>query len=792
VLNKRVRPGVKIRWSGRHAAIAGVWLAVAMAASVCLWRAGAPGTQVAVYLSAWVIGSTFPGVMIWRALAGHSTLVKELGFGSALGIVLQLLAWAIGTGVGHPRLMIVLPFGVLLAFLLVPRLRQHWWPHRSAALQTPVRWHIAMGVVIALAIYRFYRLQMIQRALPPEPSIVGRDSWYNSAISYELTRTLRPQDPFAAGEQLRYHWFADAHVTATAELSGVPVVNAIITLWFVPILIVLLLAVAAAAAHFMDGPAPTPESGGPQGYHRRWWVGPVAAFFTMVAPALWRFGSPPLQRVGDGFGAINPSGILALVMVLGIAGPMLDILRNRARTGTWVVLALLLATSVGTKPSILPVVAFGAGVVLAVDLLRARRLNRAMLYILGFCAALAIGAAPILTGSTGGSHIQLLALVTIDPSYAELLDGRPVVPAAGGYLVPALAERLPDAAWVIAMLLIVWILTETPRLLSLLGLFARPLRNDPGVVWGSGVVGGGYAAMWLLAHPGYSQHWFWTVTTPLATVLTVTNATRLLPTTRRARTLLVAVILLSVPTAIAAYGTTLFDPVRLDAPTLSVIAGRIRPYALLLGALAISMAVALLLRSRARSWSLPILTAAAVASLAACIPVPYLRVQGARPPRMEPPPQVGVTYEYISPEQQQAAMWLQRNTSRTAVVATNIFCWPMGRDQPDCVKSSMWLSGISGRRMVLSDWTYTSANERSYDGTTPLAQMPAPWPERQRLSLQAIENPTKDVLRRLNQDYGAQWIFADTRASEISPRLKNLASLRYESKHIKIYRLSRD
>jgi hypothetical protein len=414
-----------------------------------------------------------------------------------------------------------------------------------------------------------------------------------------------------------------------------------------------------------------------------------------------------------------------------------------------------------------------------------------MLYILGFCAALVAGAAPTLTGSTGGSHIQLLALVTADPSYVELLGGKPRMPAAGGYLVPALADRLPDAAWVITMLLIVWILTETPRLLSLLGLFARPLRNDPGVVWASGVLGGGYAAMWVLAHPGYSQHNFWTVSLPLATVLTVTNAARLLPAMRRARTLLVPVVLVSVPTATAAYLTTLFDPVQLHAPTWSVIAGRIRPYALMLGALALSIGVALVLRARARSWSLPIFTAAAVAALAACLPVPYLQVQAARPPRLDPLPKVP-NYRYISPEQQLAAMWLQKHTPSTAVVATNIFCWPMGQNRPDCVKNSMWLSGISGRRMVLSDWTYTSANMKNYDATTPLGQMPAPWPERQQLSLQAVENPTKDVLRRLNHDYGARWIFADTRASEISPRLESLATLRYQSKHIKIYRLPTD
>ncbi|MBA3529922.1 MAG: hypothetical protein H0T91_11575, partial [Propionibacteriaceae bacterium] len=519
------------------------------------------------YLAMWVVGCTFPGVMVWRALAGHSTIVKELGFGSVLGIVLQLIFWAGATSLGHPKWMVVLPIGVLIVFTVVPRLRRHWRPPRPTRLRTPARWHVAMAVVIALALYRFYRLTMVRRVLPPEPSLVSRDTWYNSAVSYELSRTIRPRDPFAVGEKLNYHWFADAHVTATAQLSGAPIVNAMITLWLVPIMIVLLLAVAAAAQHFMDGPRLIGPHGTVLSDIRRWWVGPVAAFCCLVAPALWRFGRPGTQRVGDGFVASSPSGILAMVLILALVGPMLDLLRHRARAGTWVILTVLLAACVGTKPSILPVVAFGAIVVLVVDLIQKRGLNRPMAYVVGFSALLALGAAPILTGSTGGSHLQLLALVSIDPSYARLLDGKPVVPAAGGWLVPALAERLPDAVPIIAMLLVVWVLTETPRLLSLAGLVVQPLRSDPGVLWACGLVSGGYAAMWVLAHPGYSQHYFWTVTLAFSTVLTVSNGARLLPASRRARTLIVPLILVSVPAVVAAYLTTTGDPVDLDGPT---------------------------------------------------------------------------------------------------------------------------------------------------------------------------------------------------------------------------------
>ena len=783
-------PG-RSRVRGRiSAAVVGLsWLVIFATAVACLTAAGAPLSQVLPYLAAWVVGCTFPGVMVWRALAGHSTIVRELGFGSVLGIVLQLVAWAAGTSVGHPRLMAVLPVGVLLVFGIVPRLRRHWWPKRVGAMRTPPWWHLAMAVVIALGAYRFFQITMIRRALPPEPSIVPRDTWYNSAISYELSRTLRPQDPFAVGERLRYHWFADAHVTATAQLAGVPIVNAMITLWLIGILVVLLLAVAAAAQQFMDGPRLTRRDGTPLSDIRRWWVGPVAAFFALAAPPVWRFGSPPTQRVGEGFVASSPSGILALVLIVALTGPMLDLLRGRAQRGTWVILCLMLATCVGTKPSILPVVAFGAVVVVVVDFLRDRQLNRPMVYVIGASVLIAAVGAPILTGSTGGSHLQLLALVTIDPSYARLLDGKPVIPAAGGWIIPALADRLPDAVPVVAMLLTVWVLTEIPRLLSFAGLLVRPLRTDPGVIWGCGLAAGGYGAMWVLAHPAHGQHHFWTVTVAFSTVLTITNAVRLLPASRRAWTLLIPMVVLAVPTAIAAYLTTTFDPVDLDAPTWEVIQERLRPYAVTLAALALSITLALPIRIHARQWSLPLLTALLTAALGACLPLPYTQVRDVRPPTMNPLPKVGVSYQYVSPEQQRAALWLHRNSASTAVVATNMFCWPMGKDTSDCIINSMWLSGISGRRMVLSDWSYSSASMSNFDGTKAVYRLPPPWPERRRLSTEAVENPSPRNLGQLRADYDARWIFADDRATKISPKLKKLAKLRYESEHIRIYRL---
>jgi hypothetical protein len=469
---------------------------------------------------------------------------------------------------------------------------------------------------------------------------------------------------------------------------------------------------------------------------------------------------------------------------------MVDVLRGRAHRGTWVVVVLLLGTCAGTKPSLLPVVAFGAAVVLVVDLVRTRRVNRPMAGVVAGSALMAAVAAPFLTGSTGGSRLQLLALATIDPSYARLLDGERVLPAAGGWLVPALAQGRPGAVPVVGMVLLVWVLTQTPHLLSLVGPVVRPLRADPGLLWPCGVVVGGIGGAWVLAHPGYSEHYFWSVTLALSTAVAVTNAVRLLPATRRAWTLVPALVVVGVPALVAVYLTTRGGGVDLDGPTRSVVEGRLRPYALLLAGLAVAVLAAALLRVLARRWSLPMLTAVTAFCLAACLPAAIVQVRDARPPRLDPLPKVGVSYRYVSPEQSRAALWLNRHSAPTSVVATNMFCWRMGHDTDHCVVNSMWLSGLSGRRMVLSDWSYSTANAAAYDGTHRFNQMSTPWPERRRLSLEAVRNPTPQVLERLRRDYGTRWIFADRRASTISPELARLAELRYRSRNISIYRLA--
>ena len=739
-----------------------------------------------MYLAMWVVGCTLPGVLIWRALTGpstRSTIVAELGFGSVLGIVLQLLGWAVATALHQPLAMLLLPAGVAGIFALVPKLRRLWWPRRSRKTTTPVRWHVTMAAVCGLAV--FAQISRLPASSTP-PELVSADLWYNSALAHELSRTLRPQDPFVLGEPLRYHWFADAHVTATAQLSGVLIVDAIRFFWLIPMIVVVLLAVAAAAQKFMSGPRLRNAAGIALSDARRWWVGPLAAFFTWVAAGVWQLGGRGLGRTSSGFISSSPSAILGLALILALVGPVTDLLRGRSRWGTWVILLLLLACSVGTKPSVLPVVAFGAAAVVIVQLVAHRRLNWRMLILIGVSILLIVVASPVLAGSVGGSRLQLLAFASSDVGYAGLYEeGDPVLAGIGGWLLPALADGVPYAVPVVAMIVALWILIEIPRLLAWAGLTSSTLRSDPALGWAIGVSVGGCGAMWVVAHSGYSQHHFWTGTVALSTVVTVTSAVRLIPAATRVRALLLPIVVGgALPAALTSYLLREYYPVELTGSSVSVLTSRLAPYGILLLVGAAVIGVFLLARAN-RRFSLPILTVVTAFVLGAAVPAALVPLRAGF---TEPVP-VRNADRYPSTEQAIAAQWLEGHSDPEAVVATNMFCWPMDRVEPDCPLRFTWLGGIGGRRMVLGNWSYSQATQQGYTETTRMTQQPSPWPERLELSREVVTDPTWANLGRLRRDYQARWLIVDTRASEVSPRLAELTTLAFSTTHVRIYRL---
>src|SRR3954462_12042517 len=79
------------------------WLAVVVVAVLCLVHGDVPWSDAVAYVLAWVVGSTVPGVLVWRAVAGgagpppalrgravagRSPSALELGFGAVPAIAL--------------------------------------------------------------------------------------------------------------------------------------------------------------------------------------------------------------------------------------------------------------------------------------------------------------------------------------------------------------------------------------------------------------------------------------------------------------------------------------------------------------------------------------------------------------------------------------------------------------------------------------------------------------------------------------------------------------------------------
>jgi hypothetical protein len=762
------------------------WLVVLGGLTAGLTTVGHPATSVLLYFGVWLASTTVPGVLVWRALARPTTLVQELGFGSVLGIALLLLAWLPASLANRPVLMGLWPVGVVVAFAAVPSLRRHWWPSRLEGGHTPGRWHAAMMLVCGVAFVRMYAMSLHVRPLPPTPSSnIHQDAWYQLALTHALGRSVALQDPSADGVSLNYHWFANAHAAATQVLSGVSMSDVVLHLWLVPMLVTLLFAVAAATERIVQ------DAGSGAATPGLWWAGPVAALLAGALPAAMFLGEPRLPDIDHGFIPSSLSGVLALVVVLAFVGPTLDILNGLAGRGTWLLLLVLLVFGAGTKPSVLPVVACGGLLVVIAQWVRTRVFPRTAAVLTLLPLLLVPVAAVTLFGSTDGSRIQFLQTLALDPAFDGVVGIDDVsLPGRGGWLAPDLAAGSPEV-WAVALgLFTLFALTELPRLIGLAGPLAKTLRDDPGMWWSAGVVGSGFVGLWVLSHPGYSQHYFWRIVIPLSIVLTVAMIARLLPVSPGRGWPAVAVVSLAgIGTAAAiSYPWPLVLP-----PEISYdVTDRLIPYAV---AIAIVTVTILILRwwPDRRGWfRVPaVALAASFVCAAGATTAVYDVGRAVRLASESEPIAESRRALYVSGDEQRAALWLNAHSDEDDLVATNVFCVPVPY-KPGCHHASFWVQGLTGRQLLVGGWAYTEENLAAYGrgGDVSYHRLESPWPDRVALSLRAVRFPSSEVVSELERR-GVRWIFADRRATEVSPELEKFATLRFRNPDVLIYRLDR-
>jgi hypothetical protein len=144
---------------------------------------------------------------------------------------------------------------------------------------------------------------------------------------------------------------------------------------------------------------------------------------------------------------------------------------------------------------------------------------------------------------------------------------------------------------------------------------------------------------------------------------------------------------------------------------------------------------------------------------------------------------------YITGGEARAALWLAAHSGHEDIVATNVVCAPPAY-RPGCTHVSFWVAALTGRQLYLGAWAYTekSLSDYAYQNH-PYQTMPSPWPQRLALSLAAVRSPSTGVIDELRRS-GVRWIFADRRATSVSPELGRYAALRYADPDVRIYRLA--
>jgi hypothetical protein len=715
-----------------------------------------------------------PGVLLLRAFApGRRTWPEDVGIGIVVGLSYELPGWALFTAAGIQQWLVVWPAAVLVVFAAVPRLRRYW--RAQDAPRLPLAWGATLALLLSATLLLYYGGTVSASPVPKYGGNYYQDMLWHLSIVHELGRSVPPQIPQVAGETMQYHWFADAHLASAAQITGIDPRFVLFRLWFAPIIIGLVLAVAALARQVSGV----------------WWTAPLAVAMTTVVQrvAIWKYaggvGGSPLVY-------LSPSQSFGTTVGVGAAALLIGALYRGAPRRSWAIVLLVVCVSAGSKPTAMPLLLGGTGLAALFLLVRNRRIPWPTV---GFGVALVgVMVASLLTvaGSTAGTPLRLFGFLRAFPGYTAL-TGDAAVPAPGGWIIEGLRDADQQTLTWATVILVSVVVSKAVVAVSFLGLVQRRTRTDPAQWWLVGTLIASLLGFLVVDHPSLGQYYFLGSALPFAGVAAgyvihgaVTGRSRV------ARRVIIAGGLLAgaaLALAIRAFGNSETRPASpaqitraITVPMLWLAAAlavgllgwlvlrAIRPQVRGLG-LALLMCVAVGLALPSRPWSEWRSAADALTGEPRKIPVP------ARP--------------FFTTDEIQAALWLERNAGQYDVVVTNTACLSRGRPRPACDARGYLVSGVGGHRTLMEGWAYTQQSMANQGkGNVGPSLLPSPWPDRVELTTKALTAPTPDLLATLRRDYGVRWVFADKRAGRVAEStLDRLADRRYTRGQIIVYEL---
>ncbi len=348
------------------------WMPFAVAtafAAVILIRAGTAPGDLLRYAAYAALAVVVPGTLVYRALrrAPH-TLVEDLAMGAAVGLALEVGAWAAFSALDLRSWLWAWPIAVVAPFAAVPRLRRHWWVRDYAATPT-LAWSWAVAGVVGFFTAYLAMVFLDRNPILPTSEATRQyiDLSYQLSLAGEAKHNFPVDLPQVAGEPLYYHWFSHAHMAATSLIGGIdlPVVALRLA---IPGLSALAILLTAVVGWRISG---------------RSLVGAVAAAlffvvgeFNFTDPVTLPFGTQVTFVVWHGISMIY-SWVLLLALIACLSAIVTDQGERRAPPmgrGAIALATLLLFASSGAKASTLPVVGIALAVTAAARLISERRI----------------------------------------------------------------------------------------------------------------------------------------------------------------------------------------------------------------------------------------------------------------------------------------------------------------------------------------------------------------------------------------------------------------------------------
>lgn len=786
---------------------------------VAVWAVtGTPVGSALLYTAAFAWSVTVPGLVLARLLRERHSLLEDLAVGTTVGFVCQLAAWAAFTALGIQGALIAWPLLVLVPVLASGRARQRLTLGSYPRTMHPATaWGLVVACLLPLATMG---ASMGRSRLPAAANAWYQDDYWHLALSAELMRAIPPELPQVAGGPFLYHWFANAHVATMTHITGLDLPLVFMRLWM-PFVVITGLAMVVVAGRVLTG---------------RNWPGVLAALMAGSAGAIWpawftMFGTSV-------FNVNSPSQQLSVALAMLAIIALIRILRGTTvGWGDWILLGIGAVGCSGAKASILPVVVCGLLLATAVSIVFNREPLRRLLATLGITAGVMVIALPLTSGGSAGVRLQLFASIRGTQPWSRMLGGTPPVSLES---IPPGLDRAGAPA-LLLLLLVAYALAYGWLLSAVATLNRRDLSSW--FLLGIGIAG--WCAMMLLNQDGFSQVYFMSTAVlgwHLLMALGVFRAWEAgVVAVGVPRAAAVAVLGVASGWLVASFARRLSggvpEPGAINssivaglAPVLGVIAlvlvgvltarftGRASLAACLWLGLAVGLlgaaipermvdavvrlipagstfvpatAVLALIVSLILVWrpatARTLGVAAVVTVTIAALVAGWLAVVDARAAHRRP---VNLKLaRTVTADETAAARWLQANSARDAVVATNVHCLAK-KTAPNCDARAFWVGAFTERRVLVEGWAYTSEAHEAH-GVNGLRYAQQPFHDQELFALneRAFADPSPEVLADL-KDRGVTWLFADSAASAVSPQLAELAELALERGSVSVYKLN--